>query len=135
MVYSIKVSIYQTDPSKGAFFRIVEKTGYIDSNGWDEIDGYHVFSENGSGTSGSLHLKSDTGESFVVTFGVHNYKRWGDIVAGIKPKHSACTINPEQKQREKQLTTYSVANAQGRKCSFEYTKIEGDNLEVRIVIG
>jgi Fungal fruit body lectin len=146
MSYSIKVSIYQTNPGKGGFFRIVEKTVWKYANGgtWDDNYGYQVLKMGGSGTSGSLRLQTDSGESFVVTLGVHNYKRWGDIVTNLQNDQTACTINPEyyssefphrQQQREKQLTTYSVANAQGRKLSFEYTKTEGNDLEVRVVIG
>ncbi|KAF8273058.1 lectin [Lactarius quietus] len=146
MSYSIKASIYQTNPGKGGYFHIVEKTVWKYANGgtWDEAYGYQVLKMGGSGTSGCLRLQSDSGESFVVALGVHNYKRWGDIVTNLKNDQTATTINPEyyssehpdrQKQREKQLTTYSVANLQGRKFSLEYTKAEGNELEVRVVIG
>ena len=143
MSYSIKVFVYQTNPN--AFFRIVEKTVWKYANGgtWDEVEGYQVLKMGGSGTSGSLRLQSGSGESFVVTVGVHNYKRWGDIVTNIKNDQTALTINPEyyssehpnrQRQREKQLAWYNVANAQGRNFSFEYTVTKGNSLEVRIVI-
>jgi hypothetical protein len=144
MSYSIKVSIFQTNPGKGAYFRIVEKTAYIDANGWDEVYDHQVLKMIGSGTSGSLRLQSDTGESFIVTLGVHNYKRWGDIVTNLTTKQTGCIINPEYynsqypdrvRQREKQLSAYSVSNLQGRKFSLEYTKAEGNDLEVRVVIG
>ena len=145
MSYSIEVSIYQTNPAKGTFFRVVEKTVWKYANGgtWDEVEGYHVLKMGGSGTSGSLRLLSNTGESFVVTFGVHNYKRWGDIVTNLKSDQTACIINPEyyssehpdrQKQREKQLSAYEVADLQGRKYSLEYTVSEGKDLKVRVVI-
>jgi hypothetical protein len=60
----------------------------------------------GSGTSGSLR----NGREFVVTLGVHNYKRWGDIVTNLKNDQAARIVNPEyysnkcpnrQTQREK----------------------------------
>ncbi|KAH9171895.1 lectin [Lactarius sanguifluus] len=145
MSYSIKASVYQTNPSKNTYFRVVEKSVWKFANGgtWDEVNGYHVLKMGGSGTSGSLRLVSNTGEAFVVTLGVHNYKRWGDIVTNLKNDQTACTINPEyysnehadrQGQREKQLTAYQVADLQGRKYSLEYYVTEGNALEVRIVI-
>ncbi|KAN0136957.1 Fungal fruit body lectin [Lactarius tabidus] len=116
---------------------------YANGGTWDEVNGYLVLKMGGSGTSGSLRLQSESGESFVVTLGVHNYKRWGDIVMNLKNDQTGCTINPEyysndfpnrQKQREKQLSTYEVADLKGRKCSFEYTVTEGNDLKVRIII-
>ncbi|KAF8273610.1 fruit body lectin [Lactarius quietus] len=146
MSYSIKASIYQTDPGRNGYFRIVEKTVWKYANGgtWDDENGYQVLRMGGSGTSGSLRLQSNSGESFVVTLGVHNYKRWGDIVTNLANDQTATTINPEyyssahpdrEAQREKQLSAYSVANLQGRKFSLEYTVAEGNALEVRIIIG
>ena len=143
--YSIKVFIYQTNPSKNTYFRVVEKTVWKYANGgtWDEVDGYHVLKMGGSGTSGSLRLLSNTGEGFVVTLGVHNYKRWGDIVTNLTNDQTACIINPEyyskehpdrEKQREKQLTAYEVTDLQGRKYSLEYVVAEGNDLAVRVVI-
>ncbi|KAF8256994.1 Cytolysin/lectin [Lactarius quietus] len=66
---SYKVFSRETNPSKGGFFGIVEKTVWIYANGgtWDEAYGYQVLKMGGSGTSGSLRLQSDSGESFVVT--------------------------------------------------------------------
>jgi hypothetical protein len=145
MSYSIQVYLYQTNPATGAHFRVVEKTVWKYANGgtWDEVNGHLVLKMGGSGTSGSLRLQSETGESFVVTLGVHNYKRWGDIVTNLKNDQTASTINPEyysnnfpnrQKQREKQLSTYEIANSKGRKCSFKYTVTEGNDLKVQIMI-
>ncbi|KAF7762188.1 hypothetical protein Agabi119p4_8781 [Agaricus bisporus var. burnettii] len=77
----------------------------------------------GSGTSGSLRfVSSDTDESFVATFGVHNYKRWCDIVTNLTNEQTALVINQEyygvpirDQARENQLTSYNVANAKGRR--------------------
>jgi len=145
MSYSIKVSVYQTNPASNTFFRVVEKTVWKYANGgtWDEVEGYHVLKMAGSGTSGSLRLLFNTGESFVVTFGVHKFKRWGDIVTDLKNDQTACTINPEyyslehpfrQWQREKLLSAYEVSDLQGRKYSLDYTVAEGNDLEVRVMI-
>src|SRR6266702_1627246 len=145
MSYSINVLISQTNPSKNGYFRVVEQTVWKDANGgtWDEVDGYHVLKMGGSGTSGSLRLVSNTDESFIVTLGVHNYKRWGDIVTNLTNDQTACVINPEyysndcpyrQRQREKQLSAYEVADLQGRKYSLEYVVADGNDLTVRVVI-
>ena len=145
MSYKIKVFLYQTNPASGKYFRLVEDTVWKFANGgtWDEVNGYYVLKMGGSGTSGSLRFVSDAGGSFVVTLGVHNYKRWGDIVTNLKDDQTACIINPEyysqdcsnrEKQREKQLSTYQVADSKGVKYSFEYTVAEGNDLTVRIVI-
>ncbi|KAH9020038.1 fungal fruit body lectin-domain-containing protein [Lactarius pseudohatsudake] len=81
------------------------------------------------GTSGALRLLSNKGEGCIITLGVHNYKRWGDIITNLKNDQTACVINPQyyskdfpdrEKQRERQLTTYAVDDLQGRKFSFEY---------------
>ncbi|KAI9464096.1 fungal fruit body lectin [Lactarius psammicola] len=145
MSYSIKVLIYQTNPSKNGYFRVVEKTVWKYANGgtWNGVDGYHVLKMGGSGTSGSLRLLSNTGESFVVTLGIHNHKRWGDIVTNLGNDETACVINPQyymndciyrQSQRERQLAAYEVADLQGCKYSLEYIVAEGNDLTVRVVI-
>jgi hypothetical protein len=98
----------------------------------------------GSGTSGSLRFVSDTGENFIVTLGVDNYKRRGDIVTNLTHEETGIVITPQyysdkhadrERQREKQLTTYSVKNNKGRNFSLHYTVTEGDHLKVDIIIG
>jgi hypothetical protein len=144
MSYSITAQIYQTNTN--AFFRVVEKTVWHFANGgtWSEVDGTHVLNMGGSGTSGSLRLVSDSGENFIITLGVHNYKRWGDIVTNLGNGQTGVVINPQYyegdhperaKARERQLTSYSVSNNKGRKFSFNYTVADGNNLKVNIVIG
>ena len=87
---------------------------------------------------------SDTGENFIITLGVHNNKRWGDIVTNLTTDQTGVVITPQYygnefpdrvAQRDKQLTTYSVANNKGRRFSFTYTVTDGYNLVVNIVIG
>lgn len=144
MSYTIKVYIVQANPQE-EYFPIVEKTVWNYANGgtWSEVDGAHVLKMGGSGTSGALRLLSDKGEGCIVTLGVHNYKRWGDIVTNLKNNQTACVVNPQyysnefpdrERQREKQLATYEVNDLQGRKFSFNYTVAEGNNLVVRVDI-
>ncbi|KAF8307356.1 putative lectin [Clavulina sp. PMI_390] len=98
----------------------------------------------GSGTSGSLRFVADNGENFIVTLGVHNYKRWGDIVTNLTPDQTGVIINPQyynaanpdrQAAREKQLASYNVANAKGRNFGLNYIVADGNNLKVNIIIG
>jgi len=83
MSYNITVRVFQTNP--GVFFRLAEQTvwNYANGGSWDSVSGTYVLAMGGSGTSGSLRFVSTSGESFVATFGVHNYKRWCDIVTNL----------------------------------------------------
>ena len=145
MSYNITVCVYQLNPN--AFFKIVEKTCWTYANGgtWSEVNDQHVLCMGGSGTSGALRFQCDeSGERFIVTLGVHNYKRWGDIVTNLTTSETGVLIQPQyysndhkdrEKARECQLASYSVKNAQGRQISFKYTVAEGNNLKCDIMIG
>jgi hypothetical protein len=96
---------------------------YANGGTWGEAGGTQVLTMGGSGTSGSLRFVFDTGENFIITFGVHNYKRWGDIVTNLTNEKTGVIITPQYygtdhpdrvSQREKQLTSYSVKNNKGR---------------------
>ncbi|KAF8452856.1 fungal fruit body lectin [Boletus edulis BED1] len=96
----------------------------------------------GSGTSGVLRFKSDKGELITVAVGVHNYKRWCDVVTGLKPEETALVINPQYYNngpraytREKQLAEYSVTSLVGTRFEVKYTVAEGNNLQADIIIG
>jgi Fungal fruit body lectin len=144
MSYTITARVFQTKPT--AFFYVVEKTVWHYANGgkWSEVDGAYVLTMGGSGTSGSLRFESDTGENFIITLGVHNYKRWGDIITNLTHEHTGVAIHPEyyselhlerKKQRERQLTSYNVNNTTGRNFAFNYCVAEGNNLKIDIIIG
>ena len=144
MSYTITAQVYQTN--QNAHFHVVEKTVWKYANGgtWGSASEAYVLTMGGSGTCGSLRFASDTGENFIVTLGVHNYKRWGDIVTNLSPDQTGVVITPEyysnehrdrEKQREAQLTSYSVKNLKGRNFSLVYTVTEGNNLLVKIIIG
>ncbi|KIJ57104.1 hypothetical protein M422DRAFT_149383 [Sphaerobolus stellatus SS14] len=142
MSYTITIRVFQTNPN--AFFRNVERTVWKYANGgtWGDSNDEYVLTMGGSGTSGSVRFVSDTGENFVATFGVHNYKRWCDIVTNLSNEQTALVINQEyygvperDAQREKQLASYNVANAKGRKFSINYTLAEGNNLKANLIIG
>ena len=144
MSYSITAEVYQT--SEDAFFHIVEKTVWNYANGgtWGKVNGAHVLTMGGSGTSGSLRFVSDTSENFIITLGVDGSKCWGDIVTNLDNDLTGIIINSRyyddnhkdmEKQREAHLTSYSISNLKDRRFSFTYTVAGGNNLKVKIVIG
>jgi hypothetical protein len=144
MSYTITAEVYQTN--KNAFFHVAEETVWKYANGgtWGKVNGAYVLTMGGSGTCGSLRFTSDTGENFIITLGVHNYKRWGDIVTNLSADNTGVVITPQyysdehrnrEKQREAQLTSYTVKNLKGRNFAFTYTEAEGKNLKVKIIIG
>ncbi len=146
MSYSIKVYIHQVTPGKGSYYHVAEKTiwKFADGGTWTEVNGCHVLKMSGSGTSGSLRIVSDAGESFIVTLGIHSGNQWGDIVTNLKSDQTACVVNPEYYgkeiparglQRGKQLVSYSVSDSKGRTYSFQYdTDSKRNDLTVRVTI-
>ena len=46
------------------------------------------------GTSGTLRFVADTGENFVVVFGVHNWKKWGNMVTDLAKDLTGVVLNP-----------------------------------------
>ncbi|KAF3917921.1 hypothetical protein ABW20_dc0109224 [Dactylellina cionopaga] len=142
--YTIAVQVYQTNTN--AYFQCVEKTvwNYAQGGTWTDSNGTLLLTMGGSGTCGSLRFTSDSGENFIVTLGVHNYKRWGDIVTNLGAD-TGVIITPQYyddvkhkdrcSAREKQLSSYNVSNNKGRKYALEYSVAEGQNLKCNIIIG
>jgi Fungal fruit body lectin len=139
--YSITLRVYQSNPN--AFFQIVEQTvwGFANGGTWTEsTNGEQVLSMGGSGTCGTLRFQADTGEKIVVAVGVHNYERWCDIVQDVKSDETGSTIQAQyygggrDAQREKQLSSYSVTSASGRKVSIQYTVSSGKELKANVII-
>jgi hypothetical protein len=141
MSYKITLRVYQTNPNN--FFRIVEKTVFNYANGgsWNESNGEQIVTFGGSGTSGTLRFLGDNGENFLVAVGIHNSKRWGDIVTSLAKDQTGVSVNPEyyngkrDYQREKQLESYSVKSATGRNYQIKYTVAEGNDLKAILIIG
>nr|BAB63923.1 fruit body lectin [Pleurotus cornucopiae] len=144
MSYTIKVRVYQTNPN--AFFRIVEQGVWHYANGgtWSDKDGVLTLTMGGSGTSGMLRFMTEQGkEAFFIAMGVHNYKRWVDIVTGLANDVTCVRALPEYygdkaeraQSREAQRITQSVLNIDRRNISATYSVAEGNNLELNIVIG
>ena len=142
MSYSIALRVYQ-HPSRG-YFSLVEKTCWDYANGgtWSDTNGVQTLTMGGSGTSGILRFESDKGERITVAVGVHNYKRWCDIVTGLKTNETALVINGQYYNnggrdwmREKQLAEYNVTSTVGTKVEIVYTCAEGNNMQANIIFG
>ncbi|KAG8216180.1 lectin [Butyriboletus roseoflavus] len=143
MSYSITLCLYQSNPDRGCF-SIVEQTvwKYADGGTWSQTNGVLTLTMGGSGTSGCVRFMSDKGERITVTVGVHNYKRWCDVVTGLKPNETALVVNGEyynnggrDYMREKQLSEYSVMSTVGTKVQVHYTVAEGNHLRANVMIG
>ena len=145
MSYTIVCQVYQTNPN--AFFRIVEKTVWQYANGgtWSEVNGTQVLTMGGSGTCGSLRFVADTGENFIVTLGVHNYKRWCDIVTDLKSGNTGVEIQPTYYQDGsvsgnrnemlwKQLAQIEKTDSKGHKFAVNFFKEDGNTLYATITI-
>ncbi|PPQ83808.1 hypothetical protein CVT25_001024 [Psilocybe cyanescens] len=141
MSYKITIRVFQNNTN--AFFHPVEQTVWNYANGgtWTETNEQRTLTMGGSGTSGTIRFVADNGENFIVALGVHNYKRWCDIVTNLTGEQTGTVINPEYYnggkrayQREKQLATYSVSNSEGRKFTVTYTNSDGHELAANIVI-
>ncbi|KZP03459.1 lectin 2a [Athelia psychrophila] len=138
MSYKISLRVFQTNPN--AFFHIIEQTCYTKCH-WSMVDGEMILHMDNSGTSGTVRLQSDTGENFVVVVGVHNYKRWCDIVPDLK-NDTGASLNPEYyengrraEQREKQRSSFQLDNAKGRKMEVKFHQEDGKDLKANIIIG
>ena len=138
MSYTITVRVYQSKTDR--FYNLVEKS--VASGGtWSEVNGEHVLTMYTSGTCGTLRFKSDTGLNIVFAVGVHNYKRWCDIVGRLDNNASGTTIQAEYynsggraSQREKQTASHSGENENDGKVSIQYTVAEGNNLKAYILL-
>ena len=142
MSYTIHVRVIQTKPSN--WFSIVEKTCWHYANGayWSEVDGDHILTMGGSGTSGMLRFRGPSGGFFLVALGVHNYKRWCDIVPDQQASNTGVEIHPtyyDDKNQNNQMLWKQLAHLErtsttGIKLTVDYYKEDGNNLYATITI-
>ena len=140
MSYNVALRVFQTNPARG-FFHIVEQTVWHFANGgtWAEDNTTRTITMGGSGTSGVIRFKSDKNEYITIAVGVHNYKRWCDVVTGLKPEETALLINGQYYNnggrdfvREKQEVEHTATSPAGTKVTIKYTVTEGNNLAAYI---
>ena len=127
------------------WFRNVERTVWYYANGgtWSDQEGIMVLRMGGSGTSGTLRFKdSSTGNIFLVALGVHNYKRWCDIVPDLKDKDTGMQIHPtyydDKSPRNgmlwKQLDHIEKTDATGLKIAIVFEVKEGNELYATLTL-
>ena len=139
MAYFINVRVLQEATDA---FSIVEKTCWHYANGgtWTEYQGSHILSMRGSGTSGMLRFKSPLGESFCLAMGIHNHKRWCDIIVDLKDDDTAEKIHPDYYVEGggimlwKKLRKITKTTARGTKLRFKFLNRKGSELSAELTI-
>ena len=138
MSYTIHLRVNQTGTD---FFGMVEQTVWYYANGgtWTYNNGEMVLTMGGSGTSGTLRFKNASGSLVLVALGVHNYKRWCDIVTDLAPKDTGVAIQPtyykdgggdgsRNDMLWKQLSKIEKTDAKGNSFSVNFFKEDGKEL-------
>ena len=144
MSYTIHLRINQTGTD---WFGIVEKTVWHYANGgvWTEVNGENVLTMNGSGTSGTLRFKDAAGDYVLIAMGVHNYKRWCDIVTDLASSNTGVEVHPTYYQDAsvagsrsgmlwKQLDKIEKTDSKGKKFAVDFFKADGNDLYATITI-
>ncbi|KAG1781199.1 fungal fruit body lectin, partial [Suillus placidus] len=75
-------------------FTLGEKTAWYYGT-WSNTDSIQTLDMAYDGSSGALRFRNGVGEAFLVTLGVHNDKRWCDVVTDLKPWDTGVKIHPE----------------------------------------
>ena len=137
MAYTMHLRINQTGTD---FFGVVEQTVFYGNSGtWTNNNGELVLTMGGSGISGTLRFQSASGDIVLFALGVHNYKRWCDIVTDLQPKDTGMYIHPTYYQDSgvegsrnamlwKQLSKIEKTDAKGNSFSVNFFKEDGNNL-------
>jgi len=143
MSYTIAVRVADTSV---AGFAIVEQSVWHYANGgtWSQANNVLTLSMGGSGTSGGLRFQSSAGdERFTVLLGVHNYKRWCDIVTDLVPSDTNFKIQPTYYQDGvrsrsemlwKWLSETEKKSSKGTAIRVQYTREEDHKFQVMILI-
>lgn len=140
MAYTITLRVIQKTSDN---FNIVEKTCWHYANGgiWSKPSGgYHKLSMGGSGTSGMLRFQSYSGEAFCLIAGVHNHKRWCDIIIDLKDGETAKIIHPSYYAKGggpmpwKQLSAMTKTTTRGTKLGINFIINEGNELSAEVTI-
>jgi hypothetical protein len=138
--YVTRVNIIQT--RRSPLYSIVEKTNFHEGT-WSEDGNEQILTVAGSG-SGMLRFKSSQDDSFfLVALGIHNYKRWCDIVVDATPIGNTCTeIHPQYYNADspryqmlwKQLAHLEKATSTGVNIAINYHKDDDNLLGATIII-
>ncbi|CAK9859161.1 unnamed protein product [Sphagnum jensenii] len=133
MSYTIHATFIQTKLHPG--YSIVEMTNFREGT-WSENGPEHILTLSASGSSGILRFKSSDDNYFLVSLGVHNYKRWCDIVVDATPTDTGVAIHPEYYNADspryemlwKQLPELDKTTSTGVQIKVQYYKEEDHSL-------
>jgi len=141
MAYTITINVLQgLFPPKR--FTIVERTAQSGVD-WavDSADGLLTMKMTNSGSSGVLRFKSGTNQ-FIVACGVHNYKRWCDIIPDLEAGKTAMLTHPLYYKEDSPLykklwdqgSKFEVTDKAGTKIAINFDVAEGNDLKATITI-
>jgi hypothetical protein len=139
MTYTFVVRV---SDNSDAGFAICEQS-VLNSGYWSNTDGVLTLVITHSGTSGALRFRSKSGEEFIICLGVHNYKRWLDIVEDITANDTCVIILPtyytdaagnRNGMLWKQLSEIEKRSSKGRDVHAKVTSQTDDHFEVRVMI-
>ncbi|KAI9428629.1 hypothetical protein H4582DRAFT_2041910 [Lactarius indigo] len=134
--YQIKVLIFQTNPQQTS--SSTSSRRLCGTSQWWNLERGRRLQHTQDERQRNIRRPSppvQNGEGCIITLGVHNNKRWGDIITNLKNDQTLAKDHPNmEKQRERQLTSYETSDLQGRKFSFEYVVADGKDLTVRVII-
>ncbi|KAJ3498411.1 hypothetical protein NLJ89_g10222 [Agrocybe chaxingu] len=141
MAYTVTVNIVQKLASPNRF-TVVERTCQQNCYWTESGNGEYVLNLHNSGTSGMLRFRIlATGEEFTVAVGVHNYKRWCDIIPNFQELNkTAMLIHPTYYGGErdgmlwKQLPSFETVDKKGHKLVLIFNPAEGNNLYATLSI-
>ena len=136
MTYTITLKFFTT--SVDDFIDVVEKALLSGDSTWTVVGGKDVLTMVGSGVSGALTYKGESGFRFIVATGVHNYKRWCDIQ--VDQPDSAAKLLPTYYGGSngdiiwKQADQVEKTDSQGRKINVTFTVKDGNDLVASVVV-
>jgi len=141
--YTITINILQSlfPPWR---YTLVERTAKWGVD-WaaDSGDGLLTMKMNESGSSALLRfLVPGTRDQFIVAIGVHNYKRWCDIIPDVEEYETAMGTHmlyynsdkPHYQKLWAQQSKAEATNKAGNKISINFDVADGENLKATLTI-
>lgn len=142
MAYTIHISVVQLCGT----YDIVEQTTWNNTY-WTQHGGTFVLHLANSGSSGMLRFRDTSNNtSILVAVGVHNYKRWCDIVTDLDHNQVGAKYQPlyygdhhsngtaRGKMLWKQLHSIEKITQDARVVSLNFTTTEGHDLYATLTI-
>jgi hypothetical protein len=115
---------------------LVEKTCWFGAGtAWADTESGHTLAMHGSGSSGMLRFRTNSGALFAVAVGVHNYKRWCDVQGDIADNQPLTRLHPgyynDSDPKNKALWAQAAeasGSVGGRRVTVSFYQPEGNRL-------